>query len=40
MVAGLAEEMDSDNFKSEVSCHQYGKGAAYGRAFHEAWSVM
>ena len=39
-LAGLAEEIDYDNFKSEVARHQGGAGAAYGRSLHDVWSVM
>jgi hypothetical protein len=40
VVAGLAEETDYDNFKSEVASHQGPTGAAYERSLHEVWSVM
>ena len=40
VLAGLAEETDYDNFKSEVARHQGRAGAAYGRSLHEVWSVM
>jgi hypothetical protein len=40
VVAGLAEETDYDNFKSEVAHHQGKEGAAYERSLHEVWSVM
>jgi hypothetical protein len=40
VLAGLNEEMDYDNFKSEVARHQGPKGAAYERALHEVWSVI
>ena len=40
VVAGLAEETDYDNFKSEVARHQGKEGAAYERSLHEVWSVM
>jgi hypothetical protein len=40
VVAGLAEETDYDNFKSEVARHQGRAGAAYERSLHEVWSVM
>jgi len=36
----LNEEMDYDNFKSEVACHQESEGTAYERSLHEVWSVM
>ena len=39
-LAGLAEETDYDNFKSEVARHQGPAGAAYERSLHEVWSVM
>jgi hypothetical protein len=39
-LAGLAEETDYDNFKSEVARHQGKAGAAYQRSLHEVWSVM
>ena len=40
VLSALAEEMDYDNFKSEVARHQGRSGAAYERALHEVWSVM
>lgn len=40
MIAGLAEETDYDNFKSEVARHQGRAGTAYEHSLHEVWSVM
>jgi hypothetical protein len=40
VLAGLAEETDYDNFKSEVARHQGRAGAAFGRSLHDVWSVM
>ena len=40
VLAGLAEETDYDNFKSEVARHPGRPGAAYEDALHEVWSVM
>jgi hypothetical protein len=40
VLAGLAEETDYDNFKSEVARHQGRDGAAYAQALHEVWAVM
>jgi hypothetical protein len=40
VVAGLAEETDYDNFKSEVARHRVRAGEAYERSLHEVWSVM
>jgi hypothetical protein len=40
VLAGLAEETDYDNFKSEVVRHQGSAGAAYEHSLHEVWSVM
>jgi hypothetical protein len=40
VLAGLAEETDYDNFKSEVARHQGRAGAAYAHSLHEVWSVM
>ncbi len=40
VVAGLAEETDYDNFKSEVARHRGRAGAAYEHSLHEVWSVM
>jgi hypothetical protein len=40
VMAGLAEETDYDNFKSEVARHQGKAGAAYERSLHEVWFVM
>jgi hypothetical protein len=39
-IAGVAEETDYDNFKSEVARHQARAGAAYEHSLHEVWSVM
>jgi hypothetical protein len=36
----LADEIDYDNFKSEVARHQGVGGAAYEHALHDVWSVM
>ena len=40
VLAGLAEETDYDNFKSEVARYQGRTGAAYKHSLHEVWSVM
>jgi hypothetical protein len=40
VLAGLAEEQDYDNFKSEVARHQGKAGAAYEHSLHDVWSVM
>lgn len=40
VLAGLAEETDYDNFKSEVARHHGKVGAAYERSLHEVWAVM
>ena len=40
VVAGLAEETEYDNFKSEVARHQGHGGAPYRHALHDVWSVM
>src|SRR4051812_30586421 len=40
VLAGLAEETDYDNFKSEVARHQGKVGAAYEHSLHDVWSVM
>ena len=40
VLAGLAEETDYDNFKSEVARNQGRAGAAYERSLHDVWSVM
>ena len=40
VLAGLADETDYDNFKSEVARHQGRAGAAYEHALHGVWSVM
>ena len=36
----LADELDYDNFKSEVARHQDVAGAAYEHALHKVWEVM
>ena len=40
VLVGLNEEMNYDNFKSEVARHQGSEGAAYEHSLHEVWSVM
>lgn len=40
VLAGLADEIDYDNFKSEVARHQGQAGAAYEHSLHDVWSVM
>jgi hypothetical protein len=40
ILVGLTEEMDYDNFKSEVGRHQDIDGAEYEHSLHEVWSVM
>ena len=40
VLLGLAEEIEYDNFKSEVARHQGRGGAEYERSLHEVWSVM
>lgn len=40
MLVGLNEEIDYDNFKSEVARHQGRAGAACEHSLHEVWSVM
>ena len=40
VAAGLAEETDYDNFKSEVARHQGTGGQAYEHSLHDVWSVM
>ncbi len=40
VLAGLAEETDYDNFKSEVADHQGRAGVDYEHSLHEVWSVM
>ena len=40
VLSALGEEIDYDNFKSEVAHHQGKGGADYERALHDVWSVM
>ncbi len=40
VLVGLTDELDYDNFKSEVARHQGSEGAAYERSLHDVWSVM
>jgi len=40
VVAGLTEDVDYDNFKSEVAGFQGRAGADYEHALHDVWSVM
>jgi len=40
VLAGLAEEIDYDNFKSEVARHQGKAAIPYEHSLHDVWSVM
>ena len=40
VLAGLNEELDYDNFKSEVARYQGREGRKYERSLHDVWSVM
>ena len=40
VVSELTDELDYDNFKSEVARHQGSDGAAYEHSLHDVWSVM
>lgn len=40
VLAGLAEEADYDNFKSEVARFQKSAGGSYQQSLHDVWSVM
>ena len=40
VVAGLSEELDYDNFKSEVARSLGKDGADYETALHKIWGVM
>jgi hypothetical protein len=40
VLVGLNEELDYDNFKSEVASFQGREGAAYEHSLHDVWSVM
>lgn len=40
VLVGLNEDMDYDNFKSEVARLQGRDGTDYERSLHEVWSVM
>ena len=40
LMALLADDIDYDNFKSEVARHQGRAGAEYERSLHDVWSVM
>ena len=40
VLAGLAEDTDYDNFKSEVARHPGRAGASYERSLHEIWLHM
>jgi hypothetical protein len=40
ILSTLAEEIDYDNFKSEVAHFQGRSGGAYEHSLHEVWSVM
>jgi hypothetical protein len=40
VLLALNEELDYDNFKSEVARHQGRDGTDYGHALHDVWSVM
>ena len=36
----LVDDIDYDNFKSEVARYQGASGAAYEQSLHTVWSVM
>ena len=40
VLVGLSEEMEYDNFKSEVARHQGAAETNYEQALHDVWSVM
>jgi hypothetical protein len=40
IVGELADEIDYDNFKSEVARHQGPAGHDYEASLHDVWSVM
>ena len=40
VLVGLNEDLDYDNFKSEVARFQGRDGADYEHALHKVWSVM
>jgi hypothetical protein len=40
VLSALVDEIDYDNFKSEVARHQGPAGGHYERALHDVWSVM
>ncbi len=40
VMAGLTDDLDYDNFKSEVARFQGRDGADYEHSLHEVWSVM
>ncbi len=40
VLLALNEELDYDNFKSEVARYQGSDGAEYEHALHGVWSVM
>jgi len=40
VISLLADDIDYDNFKSEVARHQGAAGAAYEHALHDVWAVM
>ncbi len=40
VLVGVNEELNYDNFKSEVARFQGQSGAAYEHSLHEVWSIM
>ncbi len=40
VLSALADEIDYDNFKSEVARHSGRAGSEYEHALHDVWSVM
>ena len=40
LLLALNEELDYDNFKSEVARYQGREGTDYEHALHDVWSVM
>ena len=40
MLESIGDEIDYDNFKSQVARHQGSSGATYSHSLHDVWSIM
>jgi hypothetical protein len=40
VLESIGDEIDYDNFKSQVARHQGSSGATYAHSLHDVWSIM